>query len=65
MKKFVLKFKSLTKDNSTLVDWTMTAEDIEGAEMGWVIDCQRRMTKEVQFDMWNCQLDLFLDQHKV
>ena len=40
MKKFVLRFKSLTKDDSTLVDWTISAKDIKGAEMDWVIDCQ-------------------------
>ena len=61
----MLRFKSLTRDDSTLGDWTISAEDIEGAEMDWVNDCQRHMTREVQFDMWKRQLDLFLDHHKV
>ena len=65
VKKFVLRFISLTRNDSTLVDWTMTAEDIEGAEMDWVIDCQRHIIREVQLDMWKHQLDLFLDHHKV
>ena len=58
--KIVLRFKSFTKDDCTLVDWTITAEDIEAAEMDWVTDCQRHVTREVQFDMWKRQLDLCL-----
>ena len=33
--------------------------------MDWVTNCQMHMTKEVKFDMWKRQLDLFLDQKKI
>ena len=33
--------------------------------MDWVTNCQMPMTKEVKFDIWKCQLDLFIDQKKV
>ena len=65
VKKFVLTFKSLIRGDSISIDWTVIAEDIEEARMDWVTNCQMHMTKEVKFDMWKHQLDLFLDQKKI
>ena len=65
VKKFMLKLKSLITSNSTSVDWIVTIEDIQGAEMDWVTECQKHLTKEAKFDLWRHQLELFLDQHKV
>ena len=48
VKKFVLTFKSLIRGDSISIDSTVTAEDIEEAEMDWVTDCQMHMTKEVE-----------------
>ena len=48
VKKFVLTFKSLIRVDSISIDWTVTAEDIEEAEMDWVTNCQMHMTPEVQ-----------------
>ena len=65
VKKFVLTFKSLIRGDSISIDWTVTAEDIEEAEMDWVTDCQMHMTKEAKFDTWKHHADLFLDYKKV
>ena len=51
MKKFALTFKSLIRGDSVSINWTVTAEDIEEAEMDWVTNCQMHMTKEAKFDM--------------
>ena len=65
VRKFALRFKSIITSNSTPIDWTITTSDMERAEMDWVTECQRHLTKEVKFDMWKSQLDLFLDPQKV
>ena len=65
VKKFVLRFKSFTKDNSSLVDWTVNAADIDQAELDWIIDCQTSLTKEAKFELGKNQLQLFLDHQKV
>ena len=65
VRKFALRFKSIITSNSTPIDWTITAEDMERAEMDWVTDCQRHLTTEVKFDLWKSQLNAFLDQQGV
>ena len=65
VRKFALRFKSIITSNSTPIDWTITAEDMERAEMDWVTDCQIHLTTEVKFDLWKSQLNAFLDQQGV
>jgi len=57
VKKFAARFKTLVKDDSSLVDWTVTAADIESAEVDWIIDCQKQLTKDPKFESWKNQLD--------
>ena len=52
VRKFALRSKSIITSNSTPIGWTITAKDMEKAEMDWVTDCQRHLTTEVKFDMW-------------
>ena len=65
MKKFAARFKTLVKGDSNSVDWTVTAADIENAEVDWIIDCQKQLTKDPKFESWKNQLDLFLDKYKI
>ena len=65
VRKFALRFKSIITHDSTPIDWTITTYDMERAEMDWVTDSQRHLVKEVKFDMWKNQLDLFLDSQSV
>jgi len=57
-------FKSLISHNHG-IDWTITAQDIEKAELAWITDCQRHLLKEVKFELWKSQLQLFCDQSDV
>lgn len=52
VRKFAMKFRSMITSSSTPVDWTITTDDMERAEMDWVTDCQRHLTKKVKFDQW-------------
>jgi len=65
VKKFAARFKMLVKGDSRSVDWTVTAADIESAEIDWIIDCQKQLTKNPKFDSWKHQLDLFLDKNNI
>ena len=62
VKKFVLHFKAFAKSDRPHIDWTVTAVDMELAELNWIIDCQKCLTKEAQFELWKGQLELFRDQ---
>jgi len=64
VQKFVLCFKSLTRCNSDM-DWTITAQDMNKAEMAWIVDCQQHLMKEAKFELWKSQLQLFRDQYNV
>ena len=50
VKKFAARFKTLVKHDSCSVEWTVTAADMESAEMDWVIDCQKQLTVEPKFE---------------
>ena len=63
VQKFVLSFKSLTR-HDYVVNWTVTAQDMNEAEMAWVADCQQHLMNEPKFGLWKSQLQLFCDQHK-
>ena len=65
VKKFALNFKVLVQSDKPAVNWIVTAADIEQAELDWIIDCQKCLTKEAKFELWKGQLQLFLDQQKV
>ena len=65
VKKFVLHFKAFAKSDRPHIDWTVTAVDMELAELDWIIDCQKCLTKEAQFELWKGQLQLFRDQENV
>jgi len=62
--KFVNCFKSLT-DRDRMVDWIISAEDIEEAEMAWVSDCQKDLHSDTNFESWKCRLQLFTDESNV
>ena len=62
--KFVLRFKSLTRRNYS-IDWTITAQDLDKAEMAWVLDCQQHLMKEARFELWMSRLQLFSNQQDV
>ena len=64
MKKFVLHFKAFVKSDRPHIDWIVTAVDMELA-LDWIIDCQKCLTKEIQFELWKSQLQLFRDQENV
>lgn len=59
--KFLLRFKS----RICSIDWTVTAQDLDKAEMAWVADCQQHLMKEPKFELWISQLQPFRDQHDV
>ena len=65
MQKFVRRFKMFVARGKESIDWTVTAMDIETAEMNWVTDCQKQLTSDPKFELWKTQLDLFCDQHNV
>ena len=65
VQKFVTRFKMLVAPDKGSIDWTATAIDIERAEVNWVIDCQKYLTKDPKFKLWKTQLDLFRDQSNV
>ena len=41
VKKFVQYFKATIKRHNPVVDWTVTVDDIEKAELHWIADCQK------------------------
>ena len=55
----------LVSRDKALLDWTVTAMDIETAEVCWVTDCQKQLTNDPKFELWKAQLELFCDQHNV
>ena len=65
VKKFAARFKTLVKHDSCSVEWTVTAADMESAEMDWVTDCQKQLTVEPKFESWKKRLDVFLDKDNV
>ena len=65
VKKFAAQFKTLVKHDSCSVEWTVTAADMESAEMDWVTDCQKQLTVEPKFESWTKRLDVFLDNDNV
>ena len=44
--------------DKALLDWTVTAMDIEKAEVCWVTDCQKQLTNDPKFKLWKAQLEL-------
>lgn len=65
VKKFALNFKVLVQSDKPAINWIVTAADMEQAELDWIIDCQKCLTKEAKFELWKGQLQLFLGQQKV
>ena len=62
IQKFVFCFKSFTRHNHA-IDWTITALDMDNAELTWVADCQQHLMSEAKFELWKSQLQLFRDEH--
>ena len=62
VKKFAAQFKMLIKPDNSSVDWTVTAADLESAEIDWITDCQKQLIKDPKFKLWKTQLHLFLDK---
>ena len=65
LKKFAAQFKKLVKRDNSSIDWTVTAADMESAEIDWITDCQKQLIKDPKFELWKTQLDLFLDKDNV
>jgi len=65
VKKFVTRFTRLVKHDNPLIDWTITATDIEQAEMDWVTDFQKQLAYETNFELWKHHLELFVDDHRM
>ena len=65
VKKFAAQFKKLVKRDNSSIDWTVTAADMESAEVDWITDCQKQLIKDPKFELWKTQLDLFLDKDNV
>ena len=61
VRKFAARFKMV--GDVALVDWTITASDLERAELDWITDSQNQLTSETNFELWKHQLDLFVDKH--
>jgi len=53
VRKFVHCFKSVI-DRHCMVNWTISAEDIEGAEIAWVIDFQKDLHNDTNFESCKC-----------
>ena len=54
---YVMKFVSVLK--TKIKGTSLTAEDIEGAEMYWVRVSQKMLTQDKQFGLWQQQLGLY------
>ena len=54
---YVMKFVSVLK--TKIKGTSVTAEDIEGAEMYWVQVSQKMLTQDKQFGLWQQQLGLY------
>ena len=65
VQKFATRFSMFASRDKASIDWTVTAMDIERAEMDWVTDCQKQLSNDPKFELWKTQLDLFFDQHNV
>ena len=42
VQKFATRFNMFASHHKTLIDWIITAMDIERAEVNWVTDCQKQ-----------------------
>ena len=65
VQKFATRFIMFVSHDKALLDWTVTAMDIEKAEVRWVTDCQKQLTNDPKFELWKAQLGLFCDQHNI
>jgi len=65
VKKFVTRFTRLIKHDNPLVEWMITATDMEQAKMDWVTNYQKQLADENNFKLWKHQLELFVDDHNV
>jgi len=65
VKKFVKHFKATIKHDNPVVDWTVSVNDIEKAELDRIADCQKSLYNDARFQSWKSQLQMFTDQHKV
>ncbi|XP_065891666.1 uncharacterized protein [Dysidea avara] len=63
VRKFAARFKMV--GDVALVDWVITASDLERAELDWITDSQNQLTSETNFELWKHQLDLFVDKHNI
>ena len=50
--KFATRFNMFVSCDKASIDCTVTAMDIERAEVDWVTECQKQLTNEPKFEPW-------------